>query len=328
MAEIAPDEEDLEGHLEMARYAAALDLWEKAIMHLGAVRRLDPDYQPDYVANQLARYEENARYARILARVKDAQQLAFYHHYDKALAILEAILSLQDGELSENIRLDVSLAKDYIVKKRYEYYKKEVRNAYYRFMVSLVRKKSRDHTFELEDARRWVRRDLHKEIVAAIAEKYGLDPKKEVEKMWEEREVHSSRTATYGTGSFIVLGQAKGARERRQRLEEGMRQAAGMRGGRGNDAQGGLSAQPMKLPEPPTKEEWWARADGATKAHWMIAYYAENGRHLKVTGERRNPCERCGATGSIKFQGAQGETIAVTCPTCAGHRFHKGVAYR
>lgn len=330
LADYTPGEDDVEGLHELAIFCARIGLYEEAVKSLSQVKELDPEFEPDLVANQLTRYEEAAKNQRIFEMIKEAKRHAFYNRYDRGLETLDTILALTEEELSPNLRADVGLVKDNINKRRWEYYKKEVRRGYYRFLYQIVRNKSRQPRLKLAEARKWTRSNLHKEVVAKLAEKYGLDPKSEVQKMWEERVVHGTRVASYGSGTFIVLGQAAGAQKRRQALERAMRQALGAQRnrGRGNDAQGGFNGGQMKFPEPPTKDEWWNRADSSSKTQWMLAYYAENGRQLKVMGERREDCSRCGGSGQIGFSGAQGETINVTCPRCAGHRFDKGVSFK
>ena len=77
--------------------------------------------------------------------------------------------------------------------------------------------------------------------------------------MWEERGWHQPRIASYGSGSFIVLGRAPNAdkydAEMQKYLQQALRAQQQQQGK--NNQNGSLSAPPDKLPKPPTKEEWW-----------------------------------------------------------------------
>ena len=173
------------------------------------------------------------------------------------------------------------------------------------------------------------RADLHKEVVTDVATRLKLDPK-EVEKMWEERGFHQPRIASYGSGSFIVLGRSPNAekyeQEMQKYLQSVLRQQQQQQGR--NNQGGSLSAQPEKLPKPPTKEEWWKNSQSSDREGWMLAFWAENSKKVQVVGDRWEDCSRCGGTGALRFSGSQGETLRTTCPSCQGHQRYKGVAYK
>ncbi len=213
---------------------------------------------------------------------------------------------------------------------RWKYYTRMVVKGYHRLLELKLRRMSADPKLKLSQAKRELRRAVHKEIVAELATRYGLDQKTEVAKMWKERKVHGYRTSTYGSGTFVVLGKAKGAEKLNQQVEAAIRQALGQRRGRGrgNDNNGSFNNSVQRLPKPPTPDEWWRKVGSAGRKSWMKAYYAENSGQMQDLRERWESCGRCGATGTIKFAGGQGETLRVTCPRCAGHKRDKRVAYK
>lgn len=327
--EIAPGEDDLDGHWEMAKYCAAIEDYARAVEHLLKVRTIDPIYRADYVDNQLARLEVLVRNQRVMDAIKDARSRAFLNRYADAIDRLDQILSV--SELDPQIRAHAELTKDAVIKRRWEYFKKLVRRDYYLVMDRKIRAVARDEKIKLQDAQRYVRSDLHKEIVSDLATRHGLDAKKEVQPMWEQREIYSTRVAWYGSGTFIVKGPAEGAERRNQQLQRQLarqmqeQRARSQRGGGG----GGFDQPQLQIPKPPTKDEWWAQADSSARAMWMKAYFAQNGKSLEVVGgERSRPCPQCGATGAEKISGAQGETLMVTCTRCQGHAYDAGVAFK
>lgn len=327
--ELKPADDDLEGNWDLARFCIAIDHYEKAALHLLKVKAIDSEFESERVGNLLARMEGLARDQARADAIRKAKEHAIYKRFDRARSDLEQILALAD--LSPILKAKGEEVKQWVEVKRAEHFKVEVRRAYFAFLTEKIRKMSRDEKLKLKDAQKELRANLHKEIVADIAAKFGLDPKNEVQKWWDERVVNAPSVASYGSGSFILLGPAPGAREREQQLQQAMAQAQAQQraqGGR-NNQQGSMNPEQMKFPKPPTADEWWMKeSDSASRADWMKAFYAEQCKMLKVTGERREDCSRCGATGTIKFGGSQGETIAVTCPRCQGWKYDKGVAFK
>jgi hypothetical protein len=330
LTEIKPQDDDLEGHWDLARYCMAIDHYDRAAAHLLKVKEIDAEFETERVSNHLARMEALARDQARSEAIKNAKLHAQYNRFERARADLAQILSLPD--LSPVLKAHAEQVKQWVEVKRAEHFKAVVRREYFALLNTKIGKMSRDPKLKLKDAQKELRSNLHKEIVADIASKHGLDQKNEVQKWWEERVVNAPFVSSYGSGTFIVLGPAPGARERDQQLQQAMARAAAQQrnqGGR-NNQQGSLSPEMMKFPKPPTPDEWWEKdySDSAARADWMKAYYAEQCKMLKVTGERREDCARCAATATVKFGGTQGETIAVTCPRCHGHKYDKGVAYK
>jgi hypothetical protein len=174
-----------------------------------------------------------------------------------------------------------------------------------------------------------VRSELHKEIVAELATRHGLDGKKEVQPMWEQREIYSTRVAWYSSGTFIVKGPAEGAERRNQQLQRQLARQMQEQRSRNQGGGGGFEQPQLQIPKPPTKDEWWMQADSSTRTMWLKAYFAQNGKSLEVVGgERTRPCGQCGGTGSEKISGAQGDVLSVTCTRCHGHSFDVGIAYK
>lgn len=325
LEELAPSPDDLDGHLEMVRYAADITYWQKAIEHLLIVQAIDDLYEPEWVQNQLARYEELAKNQAISDAIWNAKRRAYAKRFDEALAQLQEILGLQT--LPPELKAVAEDTVKWVSDQRWEHNVREVRKYYFHFLDRALAKKSRDAQLSITDAQRYARRELHQEIVNQVAEKLQLNPKEEVPKMWTERQTGQPRSAWYGSGSFIVLGEAAGARERERALQQQMARAqAEARRRNGNSRS--LSAGIPQYPKPKTREEWWKGASPGTKADWMKAYFAENGGQVELVGERRAECPTCTGNRVISFRGSQGQTIQVTCPRCAGHGYDKGVAFK
>jgi len=320
------EEDDLEGHWDAARYCASIGYYEKAVQHFLRVQELDPGFRSDYVTNQIERLEDLARNEKILDQLRRAMTKGYYNQFDSALEIVDKLLQIKD--MDPNVQLQIELKQQKLQAMRWKHYARLVVRNYHRLLDLKLRKMAADSKLKLNQAKRELRREVHKEIIADLAQRYGLDQKTEVTKMWEERKVHGYRTASYGSGTFIVLGKAKGADKRNQQVEAAIRRALGQRRGRGGSQSSSFNNTFQRLPKPPTPDEWWKKAGSAARWSWMKAYYAENSGQMKDVTERWEGCSRCGATGTIGFSGAQGEILKVTCPRCAGHKRDKRVAYK
>src|SRR4029079_6159546 len=119
----------------------------------------------------------------------------------------------------------------------------------------------------------------------------------------EDRGFHQPRTASYGSGSFIVLGQAPDAEKYDAELQKYLQNALRNQKQSGNNQNGTVSAAPDRLPKAPTKEEWWKQSQSSDREQWMLAFCAENAKKVLVVGDRWEDCSRCVGSGFLKFSG-------------------------
>jgi tetratricopeptide (TPR) repeat protein len=323
-----PADDDAAGHLELARYCMAIDHFEKAVLHLLKVREIDPEFRPEYVAGHLERMEALSRERERAAAIRAARAEANYRRFAKAVQILDDLLTVPD--LSPAMKSQAELTKEAILKARWEHYRAVVRTDYFTFLNRRIAALSRDSKLKLKDAQKELRQNLHQLVLNDIAERHGLEPKKEVPKLFQERQVFHPYHASYGSGTFIVLGQAPGAQQRQQALEQALARSLAQQQARNRGQAGSQFANldQIRLPKAPTPDEWWAQTDSATRADWMKAYFAEYGKVLEVTGDRRDECSQCGGSGTLVFGGSQGEQVPVTCPRCHGHKHDRRIGFK
>lgn len=325
--EMKVPDDDIPGNMDLADLAFTLTLYEKSYLHYKKVQAVDAGYQTSFIENRLKVLEELAKNKQIRDLLDEAKKNMMHHQWVKSAQQLEAITALKD--LPPTLRAEADILKTRWAKLRYEWFRNIVKNEYERTLKNKIATMSRDEKIKLDEARRKLRADLHKEVVADIAARHQLDGK-EVEKMWEERGWHQPRIASYGSGSFIVLGRAPNAdkydAEMQKYLQQALRAQQQQQGK--NNQNASLSAAPEKLPKPPTKEEWWKRSQSSDREGWMLAFWAENSKKVIVVGDRWEDCSRCGGTGALKFSGSQGDILRSTCPSCQGHARYKGVAFK
>ena len=325
-AEAAATDDDVAAHMDLARLADALGLYEQAVGHLLKVRAADAEFQKDWIANTLERLEALAKNKVLRDELDRARQQAMLNQFDKAASALDEIEKLPD--VPAGIRAEITTYRESFAKKRYEYFRRIVANEYDLVLKNKIRALSRDEKLTIDEARRKLRSEIHKEVVADLAARHKLDPKNEVEKMWEDRRWHATRFAMYGSGSFVILGVAKQAQQLQAEMQRAMAQAYAQQA-RQQGRNGQQAAPPQdRLPKPPTKEEWWTRSQSSEREQWMMAFWAENAKKVEVTGEKWEDCERCGAKGYIQFSGSQGDVLRAVCPRCQGHMRDRGVSYK
>lgn len=322
---VQPGETEVDPHLAMARYAQSVTLPERALFHLLKVQEIAPEYEPEWMANQLERLEVLAKNQEIAKQIRNARRIASGRRFDDALEQLDLIAGMADTPAL--LKKEAELAAADIAKRRERYFTKEVRKEYFHRLKIIVREIASDRKMTLREAQSEVRRNVHKLVLAAVGEKLGLDVKKEVTPFWDNRVVNQPRVSSYESGSFIVLGKAPGAEERDRALQRQLARARAEEARRnrgGSSIQGGIP----DFPKPPTRDDWYKRAATARRTNFLLAYFAENGKTMQVVGERKTECQRCAGQRTIGFAGSQGQVLRVTCPRCAGHGYDKGVAYK
>jgi hypothetical protein len=326
--EMKVPDDDIPGNMELADLAFTLSLYDRSFTHYKKVQAVDSGYQTGFIENRLKTLEVLSKNKEIRDLLDEARKNIMLHQWVKSAQQLEAVTALKD--LPPELRAEAEVYKQRWAKARYEWFRIIVRDQYEKTLKNKIATMSRDDKLKLEEARRKLRAELHKEVVADIAARNQLDPK-EVEKMWEERGWHQPRIASYGSGSFIVLGRSPKADEYDAQMNKYLQQAlrAQQQQQGKNNQNASLSASPDKLPKAPTKDEWWKdRSTSSDREGWMLAFWAENSKKVIVVGDRWEDCSRCGGTGALKFSGSQGDILKSTCPSCQGHARYKGVAFK
>ncbi len=329
IAEKKPADDSPSDQLDLAGVAEKLDLYDQATAALNKVKAIDPEFQATLIKNRLDRLDLLSKNKAFRDSLTEANKLANATLFTKAREVIARLE--EDKAMPEALKAELSVIKERVEKKRWDHFRRLVAADYEGTLRNKIGAMARDPKVTLDDARRKLRADLHKEVVAEIAARHGLDPKGEVEKMWSERGWNSPRRASYGSGSFIVLGKAPEAAQLEaqinKQMQDFLRQQQRQNGGK--QSGGSVSAQPDRLPKPPTKEEWWTKvSDSTMRASWMLAFWAENAKKVELIGEYNDDCERCGSKGWLEFSGSQGDNLRVTCPSCQGHKRYKGVAFK
>jgi hypothetical protein len=154
-------------------------------------------------------------------------------------------------------------------------------------------------------ARAWLARELPRALWEAASADLGLS-KDEIEKCWKERPGRELRSASYGTGTFVVA--------RRNRAS----------------AQSDPATQDAdETPEPIlTDEEWWFAAASTDRRQWLVAFFVESSGMYEITRVSQEPCATCAGNGSLDPAAPGGAPRRRACPQCNGAGAFRRVEYR
>ena len=327
LAEMKGLENDVRALYEFARYCTRVTMYDKAVENFMKVKELDPEFMAEAVALHLKKAETLDQDKVTRALMKEADQKGYAKSFDECLTIYGDIVKSPtvNAEVKTQAQKNLAVWK----KKREDYFRGEVKRGYlataYRKIEEIARDKrilSQDPKEQLtiDKAMAMVRSELHKQVVEALAAKYKLDPKKEVEKFWKERVRSTNGPVTYSTGTFIVAGVKDANQSGGQQDEIGKQVNDLLRrfGNRRGQQQEQQQAEPP--PELISKEKWWTTMPSSMRAYWLRAYFVENSGQFEIVRRQIQPCESCGGKGSQQQFGAQGAATRVTCPRCQGNK--------
>jgi hypothetical protein len=163
----------------------------------------------------------------------------------------------------------------------------------------------------ITDVVSWTRRELPEEFLLWLAKWLGGDEPLSIDaarEAWQKRSKNAWLDASYGSGSFIV---------RPPTVKEPPRTRA-MRGGDGG----------VRIPKPPTRDQWWKDASTTQRTSWVMAYVVERCELFEVGAQASRPCPVCKGEGLIHKTLQTGEPLSYLCTRCGGARQDHIVRYR
>lgn len=322
-------------HFAMGDFCSRIGDHEHAKEHY-----LEAQKDADFVAtNDGKSLDARIRREDILIRAKGAQELAksitramYGSRFNEALEMLKQLdAEYEDPQIREAIGYD--RLENRVVRERDEFFRKRVQQRVYDIMEDLIERKVREKkplradaegdgmSGTLAGARQYAARQLPTELWDKVAADLGLE-KDEVDRYWEDRASKRVRTASYGTGSFIVIKRATlpGGDGRRRRPPPGSRNRNAGGGGGGGAPSAG---------QPKTDEQWWDAVRNNDRARWLESYFVENcGLFEIIRTDESELCSNCAGKGLLAVAAAEGEESQSYCPQCNGSGKFKKVLYR
>jgi hypothetical protein len=327
-----------DGNMVLAEFALAHGLSAKARTHYEKVKEVDPA-RKESIDKILADFDRRMKEAEAKKLRADILALSEAGKFDQVKDMLAKLKESFEGTEAaqdvDSLTQKIQAEQEKFVKNRDEQLKKKIAPDWYETMDRLIRRKVAERNVTLEVAKAYVEGQLEAAIKATLASKYEIKDA-DVDRYWAERPAGTNRSASYGSGSWVIAGgqsgpiQLKGAQQQPQQNPRGgntgglnrsnarstLDRLLGGGGSRGNQRQ----QQPQAQAKPPeykldTAEEWWQSVTGLTRSEWLRAVFAE--KALKVSSRKERACLQCGGQGTFTYSSPGGQE-EVPCKRCHG----------
>ncbi|MHC4779323.1 MAG: hypothetical protein ACYTFG_12175 [Planctomycetota bacterium] len=296
---------DPDDHWDVASWCRQIGYFEMEKEHLLAVQEGAPDHKPDFIRNRLEALDGLVEEAQVRRRIKEIMREVARKNFSEAAEAWEALRE----EFPENpiVTEDSESVVEQIDQAKVRFTRAVVVKDWYNNMRRILRKKSLDKELKLADAKKWVQKDLTREILGFVSERRNLE-ESDIKTAFEERKVFNVHKGNYGTGTFIVEkssrygGGSSGVIDdlgKRLGLDKATRdKVKGM-----FDSTKGKSSSKKKQLSP---DDWWEASTADMKYQWMLAFYAENSGDMEVVRSEYKPCTNCRGKGFTSFLAAGG----------------------
>ena len=314
-------------------YLESVGHYVKAFEQYQKVRELDAEYKPDVIGQKLILMDAKIKEADASNYLDEVKQLIYRKRYNLAIERLDAFPeTFPDSVLVGDKEKLLSQA----VFKRHAYYGQKILTDYFSYMGKVADKVASNRELPLDDAIDFAVEEMGPTIRQTLAEKVYNIPIEEVEQLWNDRKGGARRRYSYGTGTFI-LGMEKAktkfdsataraeeeAKKKekeeekpvsfdeklKKRIEEIKRQSS---------RRSTRSSRPFRMDEVGrTPEQWWNTESVTNRRRFLIAYYAEFSKDMRIQNVIFTPCPHCSGKGWLeKISTADDENQKFPCEVC------------
>jgi hypothetical protein len=343
---------DAASNYEIARYCEKVLDFGHAAEHYQKAQKLDPNFHADDLQAALVRTAEKAKNAEQLEYLSEIDTLIARCQYDDALARADAF-----AERFPNSPFAGEAHKkhDRVLKARDAFLADFVRLDFHQVASHLARNASTKFTYEQTIG--YLEGTMKTELLAAVAKDVlgltkQLDPDA-VHKLFAQRDKKKLRweRASYGLGTWLLgkeralkgeqPDQPKDAAAKPQSALDKQRAALNEQVQRFLQNREMVQKSKTDSEKSEDREAFWRELSSASRAQWILAYFAEFGGEFEVSPKPLfDNCHECGGTGVrvISLAGAnvsqtQGNKPSGTeekrnCETCHGLGRVRRISYR
>lgn len=184
----------------------------------------------------------------------------------------------------------------------------------------LLKKRVAPKDTAFNDVQGWIRREaLEQAFAQLLTELQKSDPAvtaEELKSFWEGREKRAWRTAKYASGTRFFYPP-------KIMPKTGTKQVQPQRN------QGGGPAPVLKLPEPPSRDDWWKGLPTEERvALWWAVFVEKSGLFEIDPKQIKIPCSKCEGEGVKTYTLSNGMQATTLCERCAGARYDISIRYR
>lgn len=328
------------GFFDLGVYCESITHYEKALEMYRKVSELDPSYKTDVMNRKIGLMEAKIEEADATAFLDDIKRLIYRKKFNMALERIDEFNEMFPNSVQ---KADRDQLRTQALDKRLLYYKQRILTDYFTYMDRAANKIASDRDISLDAALDYAAEDMGISIRRKLAEDVYKLPDELVDQLWEERKGGSTRTASYGTGTFLLGG------DRAKQLPE--KESATMKEEETEEGSSTLDDRlKKKIAEINRKkqstrktrksrfklediglspEDWWETESVANRKRFLIAYYAEESGDMKIQRVQLNPCRNCSGRGYMEQISTTGDgDQKIPCEICKSLGIERTVFFK
>jgi hypothetical protein len=326
-----------------------------------ACSALDPGFKQAEVA---------ARSARARVRAENQAQVDWLEKIDKLRArdrfadAATELTAFYEAHPKSPLAPDAAKLRSRVERERDAKLRRRTSESWHLWAAKLIESKARERELSLdaaigsieEQASEMIATAVHQQLVKEFGEDLTVDV---VRRYWKERKNVRSRMASYGLGTWLLgEGPALKGLVKETQAQPAATSATDQQArefaeklARYLKSQEGARKNKSSQDESEDRDQFWQEFSSASRAQWLLAYYAENSGDMEVVGVRAASCSECGGTGAREVvdanaapgasqndrgsrgqagasPGSTGGSRVVACRTCRGLGIVRRVVFR
>lgn len=335
---------DAAGHFALAQYCERNFDFARALEHYTKAAATDPAFRTGDVKLAVERATAKAKAQKEIDYLSDVDLLLARRKYDQALTMADAF---KEKFPSSTLIPDAKKKHDRIVKARDRDVADRVARMYFTRAGALARTAALK---TLEEALSWLEETMKKELLAAVAkeaQRISKDATEDtVRQTWAARRKTRWNQGSYGLGTWLLGkdGALKGSSEEKPKeaATEKDKERADLEAKIKRFLENQEMARKAKssAEQKDDREEFWKEFPSASRAGWILAWYAEHSGDFDVAPKPNlAPCRECGGKGTREIAVTGGNvaksmvgkgqvTQTLECEACHGIGVIRRIAFR
>jgi len=310
--------QDARGWLLFAQYAEAVSAWLPAKEGYEIAAADETFLNREIAKSGAARVEAILRDKEALDTVTQLKVALTSNQWKRVRDGIEGFAT-KHPSAGEAVKKKVEALKADLVVRRKKFFSEMAGRRVEPIVRNAIKKRVAAKDAEYNAVQGWVKREAEKELFdTLLAEMVKLDAAvtpEEVKTFWEARPKKAWKSARYGAGTRFV--------EPPKIVPK-----TGTKAAPSSNNNGG-PAPVLKLPEPPTRDEWWKELAVDSRVEFWWAVFAEKSGLFEVDPKKgKIPCDKCDGEGVKAFTLSNGMSGTSLCTRCGGARYDLVVKYR
>jgi hypothetical protein len=309
---------DARTHMRIADFAEWAGQYEVARTHYQAACADEANLTRELACQRVERVEAILKDQAALEALRDVKLKLHMNLFARVRAMLSEFAEA-NPDMSAGVQSKLDALRALFDDKRATYFQRMAARYFVKDVQRLIDDKVSDPEIPITDVTSWSRSKLPEEAFAKLAERMAkfdeqITPQ-EAQSFWEGRPRRPWQRVSYGAGTFVVDP---------PKIEPPKPSSGG--GGQ-RPASGGAAVQ-IKIPKPPTRDQWWAGAATEERSSWVLAYFIERSDLFQLGDPEYRNCSLCMGQGLLHKTLQNGQTLSYLCLRCGGAQRDMLVVYR